>query len=302
MIRLLWLLTALLGFHATFVDVAGAQQRDSVDLAGVCLELEVGPWRPPPGADSLEIAPPSRVRFEGTPDPRSTTGGFGLVTVPGGLASIHRFSAWRPAGSDSVLLAWSTGVAGLTITLPRAGTELRGTARAVWDTDRLRQTADVIARRVACDAPHPPTARDRRVARAVPLDTGDSVALGESFGRLRRNADSVSGRTFRLRRTPKGLFTGAQGIDLLVAADTVRRIRLRYPSDVDFDAVFRTFTGAFGTPVTTDSPNAGDSVAARQNRVVGWANRTTRLWLNRSALAGGGWEVVVLLVDPRFGS
>ena len=300
MVRMLRLVTKLLALHGVLGSTVKAQQSDSLDLAGVCLELELGPWRPPPRADSLEIAPPSRVRLEATPDSRSVTRGYALVTVPGGLSSVHRFSAWRPAGSDSVLLAWSTGVAGLTITLPRAGTELRGTARAIWDTDRPRQTADVVARRVACDAPHPPSAHDRRVARAVSLDRGDSVALGQPLGRLRRNSDSVSGRTFRLKRTPSGLFAGAQGIDLLVAADTVRRIRVRYPADVDFDALVRTFTGVFGAPVTADSLS-GHSAAVRRNRVVGWANRTTRFWLNRSALSGGGWEVVALLVDPRFG-
>jgi len=295
------MLIAVLALHASIQGPAGAQQPDPGDLAGVCLELELGRWRPPPGGDSLEIAPPSRVRFEATPDPRSTTGRFALVTVPGALSSIHRFSAWRPAGTDSVILAWSTGVAGLTITLPRTGTELRGTARAVWDTDRPPQTADAVARRVACDAPHPPHARDRHVARAVPLEGGDSVALGQAFGRLRREADSVSGRTFRLRRTPTGLFAGARGIELLVADDTVRRIRVRYPSDVGFDTLVRAFTGVLGTPVTVDSPRTGDSAAARQSRVLGWMNRTTRLWLNRSALVRGGWEVVVLLVDPRYG-
>jgi hypothetical protein len=198
----------LLGIGLGRPAAAVAQALGRGDLAGTCYDLSLGPWRPTQllSEDSIYIAPPSRVRFDSSRTERWPDR-LVLVTAPGGYPSVHRYAFWRPVGSDSVELLWSTGYSGLRMTLGGRPSELRGEARAFWDFPRDPLTADVAARRVQCDPPARPMAQ-RLVFRAVPLEGGDSVAVGATLTSIRAGADSLRGRSFRMRRAPAGPFAG----------------------------------------------------------------------------------------------
>jgi hypothetical protein len=285
---------------ARFPTAAG-QAATPAALAGVCYDLSLGPWRPRPlaGPDSIYIAPPSRVRFDTVRSERSPDR-FALATPPGALPSVHRYAWWRPVDGDRVELLWSTGYSGLRMTLGGAQGELRGEARAFWDFPSDPLTADAVARRVACDGPAHPSATDQRfVFRAVPVAGGDSVAPGMPIGAVRSRADSLRGRTFRMRGAPGGPFARAASVEFSVnRRDTVWRVEVLYPEDADFESIATSFTRMLGAPLWRDTTRLGSGEVGSVH--VSWGNRTTQLTLRRSALFSGRWRTGIMLVDPRI--
>jgi hypothetical protein len=292
-------LAAGFGGPATVVAQALAPSQ----LAGACYDILMGPWRQPTDqlrADSIFIAPPSRVRFDTARSERQPDR-FVLSTPLGALPSVHRMAYWWPLGSDSVALVWSTGYSGLRMRLGGEPAELRGEARAFWDFPRDPLTAGVTARRVLCDVPaRPGVANQRFVIRAVGLEGGDSVALGTPFAAIRDRADSVRGRTFRMRRAPAGLFVGAKMVDVSRSiGDTIRRVEVTYAADAELESLVSRLSSTMGAPVSRDTSRL-DAPAGPGRVTVTWSNRTTTLWLSRSRLTAGGWRVTAVLVDPRF--
>jgi hypothetical protein len=224
-----------------------------------------------------------------------------MVTVPGGVPSVHRYAFWRPVGSDSVELMWSTGYSGLRMTLGGQPAELRGEARSFWDFPRTAMTADATARRVRCDAPaHPSAAAQRLVFRAVPLEGGDSVAIGATFSTISGGADLVRGRLFRMRRAPAGPFAGATAVEVSVnPRDTIWRVEINYPADTELDSLVARLSSLLGTPVSRDTfrlrtSNEVTSVGSS------WSNRTTRLTVRRWTTTSGERRITAMLTDHRL--
>ena len=282
----------LLGVELSRPAGAVAQALSRGELAGACYDLSIGPWRPAERLrqDSIYIAPPSRVRFD-TARAERWADHFVLLTAPGAVPSVHRFALWRPVGSDSVELIWSTGFSGLRMTLGGQPAELRGEARAFWDFLRAPLIADATARRVPCDTPARPTAQ-RFVFRAVPLEGGDSVAVGAPFAPLRAQADSLHGRRFRVRRAPAGPFARAISVEVGVnARDTIWIMEVTYPAGTEFESLVAAFSRALGPPVSRYTvPSVW----------VTWSNRTTRLTLRRWATTSGERRITATLTDPRL--
>jgi hypothetical protein len=280
----------------------GAQGLGRHYLAGACYDLSVGSWRPAPlrGADTIYIAPPSRVRFDTVRAERSSDR-FAMTTAPGALPSVHRFAIWWPVGGDSVGLIWSTGFSGLRMKLGGQPDELRGEAEAFWDFPRDPLTAEVTARRVSCDAPpHPSVTAQRFVFRAVPLASGDSVPIGVPFISIRAIADSVRGRLFRMRHAPAAPFSGATAVEVSVnTRDTVWRVEVAYPPGTDFESLVARFATELGPPVSRSTlPN--QPAPAVSSEWITWANRTTRLTLYHSVSTGGEPRITVVLTDHRL--
>ena len=72
------------------------------------------------------------------------------------------------------------------------------------------RTASVTARPVDCSAPLPSEhASWRRFPRAVPLQTGDTLVLGEPLPRESLSLEHDRRNTFWVRERPVGLFSGA---------------------------------------------------------------------------------------------
>jgi hypothetical protein len=184
------------------------------------------------------------------------------------------------------------------MTLGGQPSELRGEARAFWDFPRDPLTADAVARRVACDGPARLPAQ-RLVLRAVPLEGGDSVAVGATLSSIRAGADSIRGRTFRMRRAPARPFAGATAVEVAVnRRDTVWRVEVFYPPDAQLESLVARLSSLLGPPVSRDTlrqpPSAVGSVS------VAWSNRTTRLTLSRWATTAGEPRITVLLTDHRL--
>src|SRR5882672_9199025 len=120
-----------------------------------CYELTLSAWRPNLnlGEDAVFITPPHRVELLAE---RGTQGweshGFIVRPAPGVPASIHRGSYWLPKGPRSIEVVWTTGLSGLVMELTTNGEELKGKAKTHWDFLRERQKADVVARKVECQA------------------------------------------------------------------------------------------------------------------------------------------------------
>lgn len=162
--------------------------------------------------------------------------------------------------------------------------------------------ANVVARRVSCDAPVAHADRIQRfTTRAVPLAGGDSVVLAQPRPRGRVAAGRLADGTYEVRGVPAGLFVGATKLRVRVnRGDTVSVITVDYPSGTDYAAIVARFTRELGTPTMRDTiaiPNSG----GLQDEMVAWETRTTGLVLWRSNLAAGGFAVSVILTDDRLG-
>ena len=149
------------------------------------------------------------------------------------------------------MINWSTRYDGLSVRLTREGTLLRG--RASTHTHRPAfepHTADVIARPVDCDASMPPEhASWRRFPREVPLETGDTLALGEPLPREDLGVEHYQGHMYWVRHRPTGLFSGATAV--IVARDEegiIRNIELRFDPKMSLNALRTHLASTLGPP------------------------------------------------------
>src|SRR5258708_3460116 len=156
-----------------------------------CYGLTLSGWRTNLnlGEDAVFITPPHRVELLAE---RGTQGweshGFIVRPAPGVPASIHRGSYWLPKGPRSIEVVWTTGLSGLVMELTIIGEELKGKAKTHWDFLREQQKADVVARKVECQATGTsvtPDQVDCQVDERQP-----KIVAGEGWGPVRIGAAS----------------------------------------------------------------------------------------------------------------
>jgi hypothetical protein len=171
-----------------------------------CYELTLSAWRPNLnlGGDAVFVTPPHRIQLFAE---RGTQGweskGYVVKPAPGAEPSIHRGSFWSPKSSQSIEIVWTTGFSGLVMVLKIVGTDLRGEAQSFWDFPRRRQKADVIARKVECQAaaiPVAPGPVDCQVGEGQP-----QIIAGEGWGPVRigvasKTVDAFLGEGRRSRK------------------------------------------------------------------------------------------------------
>jgi hypothetical protein len=182
-------------FGAFAASVKGQEQRKPEfvkpqNIQG-CYELALSAWRPNLnlGQDAIFVTPPHRIQLFAE---RGTQGwqseGYVVQPAPGVESSIHRGSYWSPKSSQSIEIVWTTGFSGLVMILKIERTDLRGEAESFWDFPRTRQKADVIARKVECQAAATsvaPSPVDCQVGEGQP-----KIVAGEGWGPVRIGAAS----------------------------------------------------------------------------------------------------------------
>lgn len=119
-----------------------------------CYEIGKLEWHPKfEGDDLVFITPPARIQVLSQ---RGTQGQekdqYLVRPAPGFPKSIHRYSYWRPTGSHSVEIVWSTGLSGLTMRLKVEENNLKGKAKPFWDFLGRVPSARVMAHKVDCAA------------------------------------------------------------------------------------------------------------------------------------------------------
>jgi hypothetical protein len=183
--------------HCIFGDlsafVRAQEQRKSVDPESIqgCYDLTLSAWRPNLNLeeDAVFLTPPHRIQLfaeKGTHGWESE--GYVVKPAPGAEPSVHRGSYWLPNGSQSMEIVWTTGFSGLVMGLKIKGTDLRGEAKSFWDFPRRRQTAEVTAHRVECQAGRAsldPLRADCQEDKAQP-----EIVAGEGWGPVRIGATS----------------------------------------------------------------------------------------------------------------
>jgi hypothetical protein len=170
---------------------ASESQLIKPDSVQGCYELNLSAWRPnlSLGEDAEFITPPHRIELFAERGKQGwEANGYIVRPAPGVPASIHRGSYWLPKEPRSIEVVWTTGFSGLAMTLTINGEELIGKAKTHWDFERKQQTADVVARKVECQAA--PTAVapgqvDCQVGEGQP-----KIVAGEGWGPVRIGAAS----------------------------------------------------------------------------------------------------------------
>lgn len=265
------------------------------DLWAGCYDLELRAWhRRVGGADTLYYSPPPRVRLDTTraADPWAGDGRV-VVPAPGSPPSVHRFAVWEQVHPDTVALTWSTGFTGLRMRLGRAGQALRGHATTFIDVSPYEpHRADVVAAPVPCDAPMPPQhASWRSFPTAVPLETGDTLALGRPVPEaLPLDLDRRS--TYWIRARPAGLFTDATHAS--VALDdrrTIRRIDVFFEPRLGLEALESRLTAALGPPT-------GRRVQAA-DVWISWTGREGHSFSLWRRTTPGGEDLLTIMIAAR---
>lgn len=122
-----------------------------------CYEIGKLDWHPPfKGDDVVFITPPERIQIlaeRGTQGPEKDQ--YLVRPAPGFPKTIHHYSYWRPTGSHSLEIVWSTGLSGLTMRVKLDRDALKGKAKPFWDFPMwLGPSARVLARKVDCADNH----------------------------------------------------------------------------------------------------------------------------------------------------
>lgn len=131
----------------------GKQLLDPASVQG-CYELGTLKWSPDLlrfNEDQVFITPPRRIQIL---TEHGSAGleehGYLVRPAPGIPASVQRFTFWMPTGPNTIEIVFSTGTSGLSMTLKRDGTTLRGKAKTHWDFRRRGQRAKILAPKVDC--------------------------------------------------------------------------------------------------------------------------------------------------------
>ena len=122
-----------------------------------CYEIGKLAWHPKfEGEDLVFIAPPERIQILAERGAQGHEKDEYLVRpAPGFPKSIHRYSFWRPTGSHSLEIVWTTGLSGLTMRLKLDRDTLKGKAKPFWDFPfGRRPSARVLAQKVDCATDH----------------------------------------------------------------------------------------------------------------------------------------------------
>lgn len=284
----------------TAASARASQIPDSI-RPGSCWDIQMGPWRPNRelGADSLEVAPPSRIRLDTARADELEGAGYALSVPSGATPSKHRFVSWRPTGRDRIGVSWSTGFSGLTMDLRVTPRHLQGQAETFWDFPRPIQRAEVRADEVRCEAPPRIEVKQRILPRSVQVQGGDSITLGQSWTSVRTRAERLRDGTYRIQQTSAGLFEGATTVSVWVNRDgIVARIDLEYAT-TDYAGLVAHLSQELRKPTTHDTIPISDSKGLK-DELAAWDSRTTSLAVWHSNLVSGGFAVRILLIDPRL--
>jgi len=117
-----------------------------------CYALKLGPWEPSLALGSEEVftTPPAHIELRASKGTDRWAKGYFVLAPARGATALHRGLFWHFGAGGTVQLTFTTGYSGLTMSLARAGLNLRGTARSFWDAPRTEQTASVMATRESC--------------------------------------------------------------------------------------------------------------------------------------------------------
>lgn len=291
---------AVVGHMAGCVILLTARPAEA-QLPGTCLDAEVGPWypveetrgrpdlqAPPPDTygDSLIYSVPPRMRLTGhqASRPRSAY----VVEIPdNSLQTPHSHRTWRVNG-DSLVLSFSTGMAGVTVRSVRVDQGWTGTLRTGSDVSgMLRYAREIQLIPTDCESP-PPThaSEDSRLPRGVELETGERLQLAILLPSTVRTQERRSGALTVLAQ-PIGRFVAADSLIVRVnSAGVVTQIELRYPYTFGVDDLIRSFETEFG---------GGE----RHPRLTGvsWYNRSTTVHVYPASVEGRRHRV--MMIDPR---
>ena len=293
---------AAVGFMAGYCILLRAWSAEA-QLAGTCLDAEVGPWyavewtlalpvfhAPPPDtyADSLIYSIPPRMRLTGREAPRQRSAY--VVEIPeDALQTPHPFRSWSVRG-DSLFLHFTTGMAGVSVRSVRVDHGWTGIVRTGSDVaNMLRYEREIHLRPTDCESP-PPThaSEDSRRPRGVELESGESLQLSMLLPSTVRTQDRRSGALTVLAQ-PSGRFAGAYILIVRAnSAGVVGRIELRYSARFSIEDLIRSLEAEFGRG--SRRPRTGS---------VSWYNRTTTVRVFPRSLAGGRHRVI--MIDPRQG-
>ena len=235
-----------------------------------CYNVAISEWPADSdyGGDSLEVAPPPRVRVHGARSSGDTTPGI-IAELPGVMPSVHSHASWRYIVPDSLMMVWSTGYGGVVLRLGGRPDSLKGSAESFFDYRGGHMTG-AMATLVDCSAEIPEGARAvRRFHVGVPLASGDTLIVG---GRLSPTLDLDSTRTARVqvREVPVGAFRRATSVTVDTVGSIITFIIIDYPHTVSVAELAAELEAVIGPPtgVTSTRTTYGDALEG-----VGWVDR-----------------------------
>lgn len=235
-----------------------------------CYDITIAAWPDTAdyGGDSLEVAPPPRVRLEGARLPGDTTPAT-IAKLPGVLPSVHSHATWRYVGPDSVMMIWSTGYGLVSLRVGGTAERLTGMAES-WFDYRDGHTTSAVAARVDCAAPVPEHARaNRRFHLRVPLASGDTLMVGRAVPPSLDLDTSSTGRVV-VRDAPVGVFRGALSVRVDTVNATVANIFIDYPDSVRVTELAARIETLLGPPTGMSS---GRSTRGDPYEIAGWVDR-----------------------------
>lgn len=274
-------------------------QEPTTELTG-CYDITVGDWyvleygrwgSEAPFSherrDSLDFELPSRIQFAGPYGRNDPIRPLIQIIVPeSALPSIHA-RAFAAVADDSLHLTFSTGYAGVRVSLNRSRDGWGGIATSFVHSDGGRVDARPIRLIPAsCDSPQP-TGVDAMLPapRSVELEDGSVIELGKP---LPESMETVPGpgRLMRVVGRTTGLFATTDSVHVLLDRAPPDRvvvswIRLIYPP-ADHGNLVSRFRDVFG-------PREGD-----------WYNRITLVSVRVTDSHGDTPVTIVELFDPRY--
>ena len=141
---------------ATYVSVAAAQDStQAVARIAGCYAVELGPWSGSfPSGSPASHQPPPTIRLDTAQfvERYASRVQHRQLAPPITVAGRQRVSLgrWRVAG-DTLVMSWSDGFSGVSLSLGLRPDSLRGGARAFYDViGPVQPTAPVLLRRVVC--------------------------------------------------------------------------------------------------------------------------------------------------------
>jgi hypothetical protein len=143
----------ILAFLAALLS-SRAEASPNVSAAFVgCYSLTLSSWEPRVdlGRDAVFVSLPTGVRLladQGTDGPEKGRSILRSLPAQGGGAG--PFSFWHSKSRDQLVLVWTSGFAGVTATLNRDKSLLRGFAKTFWDFPRQVQNRSVVATPINC--------------------------------------------------------------------------------------------------------------------------------------------------------
>jgi hypothetical protein len=134
---------------------ADTAQSSAARLAG-CYSLSLGPWQPRiPDRDSenelVKLPPRIQLMLSRGKDGWAT-GKLLVKPAPGAPPGAIADAWWWLTGNRSIAARWTDGFTGMKMKLKGDPHNLRGKVESLWDYQRPKQTRQVIATRIPCDA------------------------------------------------------------------------------------------------------------------------------------------------------